>query len=146
MSLYVLHNIVYAGASFPIGWLADKVDPKRLLVFGYAVGTLTAVLAAVVTPSVPLLALLFVAAGLTLAFEDTLEGTLTAALVPGEIRGTGYGVLATTNGVGDLVSSSVVGLLWSLVGPVEAFAAAAALCFAGTVVLAASVPERAAVP
>jgi MFS family permease len=51
MSLYVLHNIVYAGASFPIGWLADKVDPKRLLVLGYAVGTLTAVLAAVVTPS-----------------------------------------------------------------------------------------------
>lgn len=146
MSLYVLHNVAYAGASYPIGWMADRADPKRLLVAGYAVGTLTAVLAAVATPSLPGLALLFVAAGLTLAFEDTLEGTLTATLVPAEIRGTGYGMLATTNGIGDLVSSSVVGVLWSLVGPAGAFGAAAALCFAGTVLLAALVSARRARP
>jgi MFS family permease len=136
MVLYVGHNVLYAVASYPVGWLADRVSPERLLVAGYLLGTLTAVLAALATPSIWLLVVLFAVAGLTLAFEDTLEGTITAHAIPSEIRGTGYGTLAATNGVGDLVSSSLVGVLWSVAGPGVAFGAAAALCLAGTVALA----------
>lgn len=136
MALYVGHNVLYAMTSYPVGWLADRVSPARLLVAGYLCGTLTAVLAALATPSMGLLIALFAVAGLTLAFEDTLEGTITAHEVPSEIRGTGYGTLAAANGVGDLVSSSLVGILWSAAGPGVAFGAAAAFCFAGAVVLA----------
>jgi MFS family permease len=135
MALYVGHNGLYAAASYPVGWLADRVNPRRLLVVGYALGTATAVLAAVATPSLWLLGLLFATAGATVAFEDTLEGTITALEVPSSLRGTGYGVLATTNGVGDLVSSSLVGVLWSASGPAAAFGAAAALCAAGAAIL-----------
>ena len=138
MLLYVGHNVLYAVASYPVGWMADRVSPERLLVAGYLLGTLTAVLAALATPSVGMLVALFAVAGLTLAFEDTLEGTITAHQVPLGIRGTGYGTLAAANGVGDLVSSALVGVLWSLAGPGVAFGAAAALCLAGTVVLAAA--------
>jgi MFS family permease len=142
MSLYVGHNVLYALFSFPVGWLADRVEPQRLLVLGYLLGALTAALAAVAIPSVPMLAVLFTVAGLTLAFEDTLEGTVTAAEVPPALRGTGYGVLATVNGVGDLLSSSLVGLLWSVFGASLAFGAAAALCLAGTLVLFTSTTSR----
>jgi MFS family permease len=135
MALYVGHNMLYAAFSFPVGWLADRLDPQRLLVVGYVLGGLTAVLAAVAVPSLPMLGLLFAVAGLTLAFEDTLEGTVTALEVPAELRGTGFGVLATVNGVGDLLSSSLVGLVWSAVGAFWAFGAAALLCFGGSVVL-----------
>ncbi len=138
MTLYVGHNVLYAAASYPVGWAADRASPGRLLVGGYLLGTLTAVLAAFATPSVWLLVGLFVAAGLTLAFEDTLEGTIAARDVPPRVRGTGYGALAAMNGVGDLVSSSLVGILWSVAGPAVAFGAAAASCFAGTLVLAAA--------
>ena len=138
MLLYVGHNVLYAVASYPVGWLADRVSPERLLVAGYLLGTLTAVLAALATPSVGMLVALFAVAGLSLAFEDTLEGTISAHQVPLGIRGTGYGTLAAANGVGDLVSSALVGVLWSLAGPGVAFGAAAALCLAGTVVLAAA--------
>jgi hypothetical protein len=93
------------------------------------------VLAAVATPSFWLLGALFVAGGLTLAFEDTLEATITAHLVPASLRGTGYGALAATNGVGDLLSSSIVGVLWSVAGPEAAFGVAAALCLGGTLLL-----------
>jgi MFS family permease len=123
-----------------VGWLADRISPRWLLEVGYLCGTLTAILAALATPSLPLLAVLFAVAGLTLAFEDTLEGTLTAAQVPPDLRGTGYGALAATNGVGDLLSSSLVGVIWSAVGAAAAFGSAAALCLAGTVVLAATRP------
>jgi MFS family permease len=107
-----------------------------LLVVGYAVGTLTAMLAAVATAELWLLVILFLAAGLTLAFEDTLEGTIAGLTVPPEIRGTGYGVLATVNGIGDLLSSTLVGVVWSVAGAPVAFWGAAALCLVGTVALA----------
>jgi dipeptide/tripeptide permease len=43
--------------------------------------------------------------------------------------------MATVNGVGDFVASALVGLLWTLVSPVVAFAYAAVLMFAGAGVL-----------
>ena len=135
LALYAGHNALYAAGSYPIGRLADRYSPRALLVLGYVLGTVTAVLAAVATPSLWMLGLLFGAAGLTIAFEDTLEGTITARDVPPALRGTGYGALAATNGVGDLVSSSMVGVLWTVAGAAVAFGAAACLCLAGTVLL-----------
>ena len=136
LALYAGHNLLYAAASYPIGRLADRVSPRALLVVGYFLGTATAVLAAAATPSLGVLVALFAVAGLTVAFEDTLEGTIVAREVPAEVRGTAYGSLAATNGVGDLVSSSLVGILWAVAGAGVAFGAAAALCLAGTILLA----------
>lgn len=142
IALYVVHNAIYAVASYPVGLLADRIPPQRVLVAGYLLGAATALLAAVGSPALPALIVLFFAAGLTLAFMDTLEGTIVAVEVPEAIRGTGFGVLATVNGVGDLLSSSLVGLVWSVVGARAAFGLAAALCTAGTVALAAHSPSR----
>jgi len=142
MGLYVFHNAVYSALSFPVGWLADRVDPQRLLVIGYVIGVATAAMAALTGPSLVSLAVLFLLGGLTLAFEDTLEGVITSAEVPKAIRGTGFGVLASVNGVGDLVSSSLVGILWAATGPLVAFTVAAGLCLVGTVMLAVSGPAR----
>ena len=136
LALYAGHNLLYAAASYPIGRLADRVSPRALLVVGYFLGTATAVLAAAATPSLGVLVALFAVAGLTVAFEDTLEGTIVAREVPAEVRGTAYGSLAATNGVGDLVSSSLVGILWAMAGAGVAFGAAAVLCLAGTILLA----------
>jgi len=135
MSMYAVHNVLYSVASYPVGWIADRVAPQRLLVVGYFLGAATAFLAAAATASWWMIGSLFVVAGLTLAFEDTLEGTLTAREVPPELRGTGYGVLATTNGIADLVSSALVGVLWSAVGPGTAFGVAGGLCLTGAVLL-----------
>jgi hypothetical protein len=38
-------------------------------------------------------------------------------LRPVELRSTGFGVLASVNGVGDLISSAIVGLLWTAISP-----------------------------
>jgi MFS family permease len=125
----------HVAVSFPVGWLADRLDTRRLLVLGYLLGTATAVLAAVVTPSLWPLGALLVASGLTLAFEDALEATIAAALVPPELRGTGHGALEATNGVGDLLSSTFVGVSRSAAGPKAAFTFAAVVCFLGAALL-----------
>jgi inorganic pyrophosphatase len=78
----------------------------------------------------------FVIAGLYTAVEEALEGAMTAHYVPRETRGIGYGVLGAVNGVGDLVSSVVVGVVWTAFSPIAAFALSAAMMLIGTVVLA----------
>lgn len=72
--LYVVHNIVYAGASFPIGALSDKIGRRGLLALGYLAGAATAAgLAAAFFKhwsSPAFLAGLFAMGGLYIAAED----------------------------------------------------------------------------
>lgn len=137
--LYVGHNVLYAGASYPIGALSDRLGRRGLLVLGYLLGVLVSlgfVLAfALPLPSVEYLLLLFALAGTYIAAEDALEGALTADFVGPEIRGTAYGVMGTVNGVGDLVASVVVGFLWTVVSPVAGFAYAAVAMLVGALLV-----------
>ncbi len=137
--LYALRNVLYTAASYPVGALSDRIGRRGLLVGGYAlaaavmVGFLFAF--AVEASSILLLAVLFSLAGVFIAVEDALEGVLTADLVPDESnRGTAYGVMGTVNGVGDFISSVVVGALWSF-SPEAGFAYAAAAMLLGAVLL-----------
>jgi MFS family permease len=135
IALYVVHNILYAGMSYPIGALADRIGKRRLLALGYGVAALMGVGWMIVVPSVWFLGVLFALGGLFIAAEDALEGALAADLLPEDVRGTGYGVLAAVNGVGDFVSSIVVGTLWTAVNPAAGFAYATALFLIGAVVI-----------
>jgi MFS family permease len=116
-ALYVLHNIVYAAAAYPAGVLADRHGHRRILAWGYTISvavplTLIGCFAASAT-TLPLLVAVFSLAGLVNGVQDTLEGAATAGLVPDRDRGLGFGLLGAVNGVGDLTSSVVVGLLWT---------------------------------
>lgn len=137
--LYALHNGTYAAASFPVGVLADHMDKRKLLSAGYAMGAITgfavATLFAVRTASVPLLVILFGWAGLYVGVGKPLEAALTADLVPQETRGTAYGLLGSVNGVGDLVSSAMVGMLWTHISPQVAFSAAGVLMLCGALLV-----------
>jgi hypothetical protein len=67
--------------------------------------------------------------------EDSLEGAMTTDLVSDPLCGTAYGVLGAVNGVGDLVASVVVGVLWTALSPVVAFGYAAVVMGLGAVVM-----------
>jgi MFS family permease len=137
--LYAWRNVLYAAASYPVGALSDRLGRRGLLVLGYALGSAVmagfALAFAFSSPSLPLLGVLFALAGVYIAVEDALEGALTADLVPdGAVRGTAYGALGTVNGVGDLVSSAVVGLFWAI-NPVIGMTYAAVTMLAGAALL-----------
>jgi MFS family permease len=137
--LYVWRNLVQVAASFPVGWLADRFGHLPVLMAGYALGTTTAGLVALAFwldgASLPLLAGIFLVAGLYTAVQEALEPTVSAGLVPSATLSLGIGALGTVNGVGRLVSSATVGIVWTVVSPVLAFALAAALMLAGTLAL-----------
>jgi len=137
--LYALRNALYTAASYPVGALSDRIGPRGLLVAGYALAAAVMVgfvfAFAAETSSILFLAVLFSLGGVFIAVEDSLEGVLTADLVPDlSNRGTAYGVMGIVNGVGDFISSAVVGLLWAF-SPEAGFAYAAAAMLLGAVLL-----------
>jgi MFS family permease len=138
--LYVWRNVVQVAASYPIGALADRVGSRRVLITGYGLGALTAVLTgaafALGLTSLGYLAAIFTVAGLYVAIQEALEATVTADLVEDETLTTSYGALGGVNGAASFISSAGVGLLWTAVSPATSFAAAALLMIVGTAALA----------
>ena len=117
VGLYVLHNVLYATFAFVAGWLADRFDKRRLLAGGYFLAATMAVAVLCLPATVGTLALIFALGGIYVGIEETLEDSLCAELVDPAQHGMAFGTLATVNGVGDFVSSLVVGVLWAVVGP-----------------------------
>jgi len=129
--LYTIHNVVYAASTIPTGALGDRFGKPRVLVGGYLLAAAMSVGFVLSSPTWWQFALLFGMGGLYIAVEDTLERAMAADLLPQDMRSTGYGALAAVNGLGDFVSSVVVGLLWTAASPAAGFAYAAVLSLAG---------------
>ncbi|MBI4026808.1 MAG: MFS transporter [Verrucomicrobia bacterium] len=135
VGLYVLHNILYASFSLVAGWLADRFDKRRLLAGGYLLAAVMSLEIIFLPVSVWTFALIFASGGIYVAIEETLEDSLCAELVADEQHGMAFGVLATVNGVGDFLSSVMVGFLWTAFGVPAAFLYSAALAVMGSLVL-----------
>ncbi len=135
VALYVLHNVLYAGFAFVAGWLADRYDKRALLAGAYGLAAVTGLILVFAPLNLPVLAVVFVLGGIFVAAEEALEDALAAELVEQGQHGMGFGVLATVNGVGDFLSSLVVGVLWTAFGTSVAFGYSTVLFVAGALVI-----------
>jgi MFS family permease len=133
--LYAAHNAANAVAAYPAGAVADRIGRRAVLVAGIALFAAACVAFAFSPSTVPILAVLFVAVGASTALVETAQGSHAAELLPESLRGRGYGLVGLVDGVGDLVSSVVVGVLWTVTAPAWGFAYAAALSALGALVL-----------
>ncbi len=138
--LYVGRNVVQVVTSYPVGVFADRWGSLPVLIVGYVLGVTTAILTAAAfffeVGSLPLLAAIFVTAGVYVAIQEALESTVTAGFVNQETLGTSLGALGTVNGTAKFISSAAIGVLWTVVSPVFSFGLAASLMAIGTVMLA----------
>ncbi|MHB8266385.1 MAG: MFS transporter [Acidithiobacillus ferrivorans] len=137
--LYVWRNLVQVAVSYPVGVMADRIGHLSILIAGYVLGALTAVLTALAfwfgVDNIALLAGIFFIAGLYVAVQEALEATVTAEMVQPETLAISYGALGTVNGATQFVSSAIVGVVWTTVSPVLGFALAAGMMVAGTLAL-----------
>lgn len=140
IALYVLFNVVQATSAYTLGALARRFGSLRLLGLSYAAFALAASGFAWTMPGMVWgagsLVALFTLAGLAVGGVEALEPTAAAQLLPQELRGTGFGALGAANGLGDLLSSLLVGGLWSVFGPAVGFGFAAACNLASALLLA----------
>ena len=137
--LYVWRSGVQVAVSFPIGFLTDRLGHVPVLVAGYVLGVLTAALTACAfllhVESVALWAGIFFIAGLYVAVQEALESTVTAEMVDKDVLAMSIGALGTVNGTAKFVSSSLVGVLWTVVSPVFGVTLAAVFMVVGTLFL-----------
>jgi MFS family permease len=135
VALYVVHNVFYASFAFIGGWLGDRFPKHRLLALGYLLAAVMSVCIMALPASMATLALIFVLGGTNVALEEALEDSLCAELVSKEHHGVAFGALATVNGIGDLLSSVLVGVLWSAFGTSVAFSYSAILSVLGALLV-----------
>jgi MFS family permease len=133
--LYLVRNIVYAAASYPLGALGDRIGRRPMLILGYTVAVLTYIGFILAPANIFAYAALFGACGFFIAAEDTLESALAGEMVEEPSRALGFGALATMNGIGDLVSSVMIGFIWTFIGYSAGFAVAAVIGAIGTLLL-----------
>jgi MFS family permease len=138
--LYVLHNVFYALFAVAAGWLADHFNKRHVLAGGYVLAVIMAALLIALPATLWMLACVFTLGGVYAAIEETLEDSFCAELVEEKHHGMAFAVLATVNGIGDFLSSIIVGVLWTTLGAPIAFGYSAIL-FAGGAVLAWRVRE-----
>jgi MFS family permease len=117
MAFYVGYNIIYTICCYVSGTLADRFPKHWVLSTGYALAVVPA--GALIWPGASILkfAIAFAFSGLYMGVWETVESSTSATMLPGNVRGVGFGLLATVNGIGLLISSILVGLLWRLAPP-----------------------------
>jgi MFS family permease len=113
MAFYVGYNVVYTVSCYLAGSLADRFPKHRVLAAGYALGAVPAFALLFTGVSFAKFAIVFGVSGLYMGVYETVESSSAASYLPPEVRGVGFGVLATVNGLGDLLSSVIVGMLWA---------------------------------
>jgi MFS family permease len=133
--LYAAHNAANSLFAYPAGAAADRVGRRHILALGMAL--FAAASAGFIAGSRDILVLgaLFVAVGASTALVETAESAHGAELLHDSIRGRGFGLLGLVDGIGDLVSSVVVGILFTVTAPAWGFAYAALLAGLGALVL-----------
>lgn len=150
MAFYVGYNIVYTLSSYFSGGLADRFPKNRVRAIGYSLAVIPA--AALMSPGASLVkfAIVFAFSGVYMGVWETLESSTAATVLPKQMRGVGFGTLASVQGLGDFASSIIVGFLWVLhpmaaMGFVIATSLVGAAIIAGTKTIspaAAGVPDQ----
>jgi MFS family permease len=135
VGFYLLRNVFNASIAPLAGWLADRFRKNLVLAAGYLLAAAMALLIILAPMNVWTLGLIFALAGIFVAITETLEDSFCAELVGEAHHGTAFGVLATVNGVGDFLSSIMVGVLWTAFGTTAAFSYSAILFLLGTMLV-----------
>jgi MFS family permease len=117
MLFYVGYNVVYVVFCWVSGLLADHVPKHWVLASGYALAVVPAIALLVSGDSFMKFAVAFGVSGLYMGVWETLESSTAATVLPEQVRGIGFGVLSTVNGIGDFLSSLIVGVLWGISPP-----------------------------
>jgi MFS family permease len=122
--VFVLMNVVFAMTAYPMGKLADRVDPMRLLAGGLAV-LVAADLTLAESEALPLTALGVVLWGLHMGMTQGVLAALVAANAPDTLRGTAFGVFNLASGAAMLLASVIAGFAWDRFGAAVTFYAGA---------------------
>jgi MFS family permease len=124
IGVYILYNLVYAGMSYPMGALGDKIGLKNIFIAGL-------VLFAVVyggiifVESMPVLLALFFLYGVYAASTEGISKAWISNIVPKNEVATAIGFYTGMQSICALLASSLAGWLWFTFSPATTFCVSA---------------------
>lgn len=139
MAFYVGYNILYTIVCYVGGALSDRFPKHVVLSIGYALAALPAIFLLLPGASLWKFAAVFGFSGLYTGIWETVENATAATVLPAQMRGIGFGALATVNGISDFLSSAIVGILW-VVSPALAMGFVIVTALGGSAIIAALRP------
>ena len=123
--IYAAHNASASCVAFLGGHWIDHAGPRRVFATGAIIYVAAYAGFALPLHTWPAVLMVFALAGCGIGLAEAAESTFVAQRLPGQIRGSGFGVLGGLQAFGGLASSAVVGLLWTALSPTIAFSYAA---------------------
>lgn len=135
IGLYVVLNAVRAITEFAVGLVSRYMGKRVWLAAGFGCFIIACVLLVFTFNSKFLWAIIFILVGISSGILSIIQRAYTAELVQEPIRGTGFGLLSMINNIGAVISSIVVGVVWTYLGAPVAFAYAAAMALLALIAL-----------
>lgn len=132
--IYAFFNLVAALASYPSGFLSDKLGRRNILLFSFIIFIATYTGFAF-TKNIYLIALLFILYGIYQGVFRSVGKALATDLVPQHLRASGIGWYSTTIGLSSLIASIVAGQLWDKINHPAVFIYGAIFAIIGTIAL-----------
>lgn len=137
IAVYILYNLVYALASYPLGILADRLGYKTTILGGLLL--YAAIYAGFAgSPPVQIIILLFCGYGIYAAATEGVIKAWITRLAAGENTATAIGFYTSCESICSLLASIIAGLLWVYAGSFSTFlvSAIAAILAFGYLILA----------
>lgn len=114
--VYAIVNVAHTAIAIPAGVLSDRIGKEKVLVLGYSIFLVTAMLILRYPATgfnALLVAILF---GAYIGIIETIQRALIPKYAKNNLRGTAYGLYYLVVGSAFFISNAVVGTLWELYG------------------------------
>jgi MFS family permease len=112
---YILYNLVYAAASYPLGKLSDRFSKKSVFVLGLLIFS-AVYFGFAVAQSIIFIIGLFLLYGIFAACTEGVAKAWVSDLIPDQNRGTAIGLMTMLSSFSTMLGSFLTGLLWDKFG------------------------------
>jgi MFS family permease len=117
---YIFYNIIYAGASYPLGGLSDKYGKRIIFSLGLIIFS-SVYFGFALLPDIGFIWVFFALYGIYAASTEGVSKAWVSDLIPDAQKGSGIGLLTMLSSFAVMLGSFTAGILWDQFGPTVPF-------------------------
>ena len=110
--VYAVINVSHTVIGIPSGLLADRIGKEKVLIIGFAVFVVSAILMVVFIGNSLYAYIQAAVFGIYVGISETLQRAVIPRYISSELRGTAYGIYNVIIGTGFFASNVMFGFLW----------------------------------